>query len=354
MHQKMQTEGEVSTGEMKKNRLRYSIARIASIFCCGRSPNDNVDRDRLQAGSELKTTTQDVSAISSRYQLPAQHTKTPLNRPDPTHMQVPPTSQMAKDFAASESVSGARVGEHPQSGALSSTVDEDPSVNMESERTDISAQVHNENDCKYIMLEQGVKLGPALQSSEITIAPVIEVSGSQASSADHEAGTETSMAVANRSGTFRCIRIHYDLDKDNKRARTQYVMHDTGAACSLTFEGKLKNLNLMWASQQMPVLTSVQGRKFRPLGMRQIFYSYYDYPDKQYQANLVVLKDPPKDLVPSFDILFGRDTIEHNGAITWNINVIGINQVRLLKNSLFTSSPRVSSTYSKQSEETEE
>lgn len=126
------------------------------------------------------------------------------------------------------------------------------------------------------------------------------------------------------NGASERIHIRYDDDPEGRRARSQCIMHDTGADCSLKFESKLKSLGLPFEPvSSMPDLVSVVGEKFRPIGRRQICFTYAKRPSKLYWADVLVLSDPENGKEPNFDFLFGRDTIQKIMPIGWDYSVIG-------------------------------
>lgn len=202
---------------------------------------------------------------------------------------------------------------------VNSTSDTDNHNAHQSDQSVRSNSRHNENNMRYrIQLEQL----PPTDSTEHLVAPITS-DGSPTAGASDVLADDSKI-----DGTFRKIHVRYDNDPENKSARVQHIMHDTGAGCSLTFEGKLQKLNLKFERESYNTdLTSVTGEKFRPIGKRRLCFSYYSVPDVEHWTEIIVLPDPPNGLEPTFDMLFGRDTIRKVRAINWDMTVIGIHYV---------------------------
>jgi len=134
------------------------------------------------------------------------------------------------------------------------------------------------------------------------------------------------------AGAWRRIFVRFDGDPKGDRARVQQVMHDTGAGVSLTFKGKLESLGLDFERKQMGEFVSVTGEIIKPIGRRDICFSYYSKPEQKHWVNLFVLEDPNHEMSPGYDMLFGRDILFKTEALAWNLDVIGVNALRRLQN----------------------
>lgn len=122
---------------------------------------------------------------------------------------------------------------------------------------------------------------------------------------------------------FRRIYILYDGDPDNQRARTRRALLDTGSRHSLVFERTLEDLEIRYQPfKEVLLLTSVQQRKFKAIGHRQILFKYRGR-DATHTADFLVLKNPRKGLNPSFDVLLGRDHLIPTDAVQINKAIVG-------------------------------
>lgn len=185
----------------------------------------------------------------------------------------------------------------------------------------------NAIDRRYIISPDQFLPEPGNESTDRLLAPVTETRRNEEDKRRSNPEGDEMAAMANdvkEDGIFRRVHIRYDNDPEDKEARLQCIMHDTGAGGSLTFENKLNALDLTFVrSDSMRTLVSVTGDTFTPIGRRQIFFSYQGRPDKIHSAYLYVLPTPSNDMDPSFDFLFGRDVVRSIKAITWDYNTIG-------------------------------
>lgn len=185
----------------------------------------------------------------------------------------------------------------------------------------------NLNDLRYSIVSEH----PLSDNTRFVVAP-ISSNGDVNSSAAIPSTSLGDVLADDRKldGTFRRIHVRFDGDPEGSRARVQLIMHDTGSGVSLAFESKMRALGLNFEPVTYNInLISITGEVFCPIGRKHLCFSYYDFPDKDYWTDIIVLSDPVDDLKPGFDILFGRDTIRKVGAITYDLGVIGVNYVRV-------------------------
>lgn len=193
------------------------------------------------------------------------------------------------------------------------------------ENEPIPQQQPSEKDRRFMGLSEYLPGKPASSdSSRCLIASVCD----DDQNSDQRQQEDRSMTLLDesikRDGAFRVIHVRFDNDPDGSKAPAMCIMHDTGSAVSLTFECKLRDLGMKFEPQEHDgILVSVTGDEFSPVGRRQICFSYRNKPEKLHWVDVLVLKDPPVELEPSFDFLFGRDLIRKAKVLTWNKDVIG-------------------------------
>ena len=182
-------------------------------------------------------------------------------------------------------------------------------------------------DREYIILSEDFPgAGPSSESVHGLTATILEHDPNTAQRQSENDALAAMDDWIKSDGAFRIAYIRFDNDPEGTNAKAQCVMHDTGSARSLTFRSKLQELGMPFEPFQYQggTLTSITGHDFKPIGRRQICFSYEKKPDKVLWVNVLVLDDPPTGLKPSFDFLLGRDFIKKERIVIWDKDIIGV------------------------------
>lgn len=122
---------------------------------------------------------------------------------------------------------------------------------------------------------------------------------------------------------FRKICILFDKDPKNRQSQMIRAMLDTGSPHTFIFECELKKLGLSYnPATGGKEFLSVTNERFVAIGTRQLRFKYRKIV-KEHWVTAFVLRDPPEDQQPAFDILLGRDHLIPTGALVGNPEVIG-------------------------------
>lgn len=122
-----------------------------------------------------------------------------------------------------------------------------------------------------------------------------------------------------------CRRIHvrYDGDPEQKLTRTLKALLDTGSLHSLIFESRMTELDIHYVPcKEEKYLYSIEQRRFRVLGQREILFMYRQM-TAIHAAIVYVLEDPPDGMQPNFDILLGREHLIPANAVRADYGIIG-------------------------------